>query len=781
MASRRTTRRTTNSLSPAPGEESCDSCPSISNNGKQTSRHSSNNDGDHRQSFDNKPSPSREPLSPGTESDDLLSEQFTRQVSLQQQEAQQDSSERPAPPPPVQEKTKYSQKDPKHCNEPILEPPSLVLTPLVAMPPPASRPPESHKRELPCTSGRGLVTVGEGDLMGGLDLDRMSSVNSVEMLTEGGARAGNTRERGEGEILSRPSAPCSKRSNGNDTPMGIRALKHEGGPGIVKGLVRPPDPALCCFGGAAFAPPPPPSHPVRGMSAAMAVRTLIIYPLACLEHETLNHQESKDRLLVLCGPQGVLRRPRFASLEWADGASVLPATTSDILRVHEYDYIRHLRAICQALPPVPHHSKPGYGEVGGATIEEGEGEEVASSLLASLPPEFQPEHSPTPPVDLVPAPPVPSSPAFPSSGASSPAEKDEDERETGGGGLAYNSSSSHRRANNATPSTCAPILKHHTSIRDFPAEKREVVGEEREKGEGSPEGGGDLGVDAGGHPSGRRLRRADRGGEAFEKKERAGTPSGHGGQETVSQFLDSDTRVCHDSFRVACVAAGAVIQAVDQVAAGRRRVFVATRPPGHHAGPRGAVPSHCFWKAPSMTSSGFCLLNNVAIGAAYARQAYGRAPHGPFARVAIVDFDIHHGNGTEDIVRALQPSRRLLPLPASWAPEHYQLFKPWLSEEEDAASVFFGSINLVDGPHFYPCSGREMDNDQAAPNIVNVELRPLRPPQAAPGTGKAKMLGPRKVKEYCQRASVEFREKVSSMLLPKLKAFAPDLLFISAG
>eukprot|EP00624_Nannochloropsis_granulata_P004372 evm.model.NODE_31844_length_35418_cov_26.680502.1 len=308
-----------------------------------------------------------------------------------------------------------------------------------------------------------------------------------------------------------------------------------------------------------------------------------------------------------------------------------------------------------------------------------------------------------------------------------------------------NSSNSSRRG--------APSVRHHTSIRDFPVDLLKALAEVREEEE-EEGGGGEGGARDGGHPSssqqqqehGQRQGPEDRSGEAFEKKERAGSlPQDEEGKGIVSQFLDSDTRVCRDSFHVACIAAGAVIQAVDQAAAGRKRTFVATRPPGHHAGPRGAVPSHCFWKSPSSCSSGFCLINNVAIGAAYARQTYGRPPSGPFARVAIIDFDIHHGNGTEACVRALKPSRLALPLPASWAPKTYELFKPWLSEAEDADNVFFGSINLVDGPHFYPCSGREAENDDIShPNIINVELTPVRLPTATAGSTKAKGLGPKK-------------------------------------
>jgi acetoin utilization deacetylase AcuC-like enzyme len=73
-------------------------------------------------------------------------------------------------------------------------------------------------------------------------------------------------------------------------------------------------------------------------------------------------------------------------------------------------------------------------------------------------------------------------------------------------------------------------------------------------------------------------------------------------------------------------------------------------------------------------------------------------------RVAIVDFDIHHGNGTEDIVRNLRPRRVALPLPASWAPQLETVYKPWLNER-DHENVFFGSVHLFDGDSFYPCSG----------------------------------------------------------------------------
>ena len=84
--------------------------------------------------------------------------------------------------------------------------------------------------------------------------------------------------------------------------------------------------------------------------------------------------------------------------------------------------------------------------------------------------------------------------------------------------------------------------------------------------------------------------------------------------------FDTDTKLSGASWTAAVDAAGAAILAVDRVVAGDcRAAFVATRPPGHHAGLRGAVPAHHFWRRPDMCSCGFCLVNNVAVAAAYAR------------------------------------------------------------------------------------------------------------------------------------------------------------------
>lgn len=165
--------------------------------------------------------------------------------------------------------------------------------------------------------------------------------------------------------------------------------------------------------------------------------------------------------------------------------------------------------------------------------------------------------------------------------------------------------------------------------------------------------------------------------------------------------IDADTTMSPGSLEAALRAAGAVRAAVDAVVAGpSRRAFCAVRPPGHHA--THDVPM------------GFCLFNNVAVGALHAIAAHG------IARVAIVDFDVHHGNGTQDIFwrddRVLYESTHQFPL--------------------------------------YPGTGRP--DERGAGNIVNAVL--------PPGAGSA-----------------AFRAACESTILPALDAFAPELLIVSAG
>ena len=164
-------------------------------------------------------------------------------------------------------------------------------------------------------------------------------------------------------------------------------------------------------------------------------------------------------------------------------------------------------------------------------------------------------------------------------------------------------------------------------------------------------------------------------------------------------FLDPDTAMCPDSLTAALHAAGAVVLATDLVMSGEcKTAFCAVRPPGHHAERNRAM--------------GFCLLNNVAVGAAHALAVHG------LERVAVIDFDVHHGNGTEEIFandpRVLMVSTFQHPL--------------------------------------YPYSGL----DPLGPNMVNIPL--------APGSG-----------------GEAFREAVREHWLPALDRHRPELLFISAG
>jgi len=163
--------------------------------------------------------------------------------------------------------------------------------------------------------------------------------------------------------------------------------------------------------------------------------------------------------------------------------------------------------------------------------------------------------------------------------------------------------------------------------------------------------------------------------------------------------LDPDTAMNPHTWRAALRSAGAGIMAVDLVIAGEvQNAFCAIRPPGHHAEREHAM--------------GFCFFNNIAVAAAHALKAHG------LARVAIVDFDVHHGNGTEDC----------------------------FAHNEQVLMV-----GLFQHP-FYPYSGI----DHPAPNMLNVPL---------PGGTD----------------SEAFRQTVSELWLPRLRQFKPEMILISAG
>jgi acetoin utilization deacetylase AcuC-like enzyme len=165
--------------------------------------------------------------------------------------------------------------------------------------------------------------------------------------------------------------------------------------------------------------------------------------------------------------------------------------------------------------------------------------------------------------------------------------------------------------------------------------------------------------------------------------------------------LDSDTTVSPGSFEAAMRASGAACQAVDEVMQGLvDNAFSAHRPPGHHA--------------ETMTAMGFCLFNHAAVAARHARAAHGAE------RVAIMDFDVHHGNGTQDIF---------------WSDP----------------SVFYASTHQMP---LYPGTGAP--NETGAGNICNAPL-------------------------FAGADGVAFREAFEGKILPGLMNFRPDLLIISAG
>ena len=165
--------------------------------------------------------------------------------------------------------------------------------------------------------------------------------------------------------------------------------------------------------------------------------------------------------------------------------------------------------------------------------------------------------------------------------------------------------------------------------------------------------------------------------------------------------LDGDTAISPGSGEAALRAAGAVCAAVDAVMAGEAgNAFCAVRPPGHHAEPA--------------TPMGFCLFNNVAVGAEQARAVHG------LKRVAVMDFDVHHGNGTQAMF-------------------------------ETDPDLFYASTHQSP---LYPGTGQA--HERGVGNIVNAPLPPMA-------------------------GSAEFRAAMSRIVLPALADFGPDFLIISAG
>ena len=263
--------------------------------------------------------------------------------------------------------------------------------------------------------------------------------------------------------------------------------------------------------------------------------------------------------------------------------------------------------------------------------------------------------------------------------------------------------------------------------------------------------------------------------------------------------LDPDTAVSRWSFEAAMRAAGSICEAVDKVVAGEvRNAFCAVRPPGHHAGPRGIVKCA---NDPEGGSHGFCLLNNVAIGAAYARSMYRNEG---IHKVAIVDFDVHHGNGTEEIIRQLVPNteKSVFKTPFAMGELSTSTYRPWL-DETDIQNVFFASTHgygnrgFEQPGWFYPASGRTHTSDALAhpamvenPGVADFLLSQTWARMGDDAkTNSCKIIdvgldlpendSDQQARNMRQR--LELRDAYRKKIFPHLREFDPDLIFISAG
>lgn len=168
-------------------------------------------------------------------------------------------------------------------------------------------------------------------------------------------------------------------------------------------------------------------------------------------------------------------------------------------------------------------------------------------------------------------------------------------------------------------------------------------------------------------------------------------------EANIKEGEHSDTSFSAGSLKAARRAAGAVQHAVDRVLVGRNRnAFCVVRPPGHHAGVNGLLAGG--------ESCGFCIFNSVAAGAMHALSDDNHRPR--CERVAIVDIDAHHGNGTEEIIKKCHDPGRLF------------FFSVHIFDHDKKK----GAITSAPAYKFYPGTG---DEDDVANNIINVPIAPM--------------------------------------------------------
>ena len=224
------------------------------------------------------------------------------------------------------------------------------------------------------------------------------------------------------------------------------------------------------------------------------------------------------------------------------------------------------------------------------------------------------------------------------------------------------------------------------------------------------------------------------------------------------QKIDCDTYINEYSYENIFNTTGCVFDAIDYVMDNSiQNAFVLIRPPGHHAGFYGPVEN------PVVTSAGFCIVNNVAIGAAYLKNTYREK----IKKIAIVDFDVHHGNGTEEIIQMLNYKK----FSKSFQFEKNGFFTVedikqinWL-DFDDAKNILFISTHIYDKANekkFYPYSGgTETNTEKKSPlypgGILNIPFG------------------------FKNNLPYEYRNVFRSKVIPRLCKFKPDFIFISAG
>ena len=228
--------------------------------------------------------------------------------------------------------------------------------------------------------------------------------------------------------------------------------------------------------------------------------------------------------------------------------------------------------------------------------------------------------------------------------------------------------------------------------------------------------------------------------------------------------LDIDTYVNEYSFENIFNTSGCVLDAIDYIFNDKiKNALVLIRPPGHNAGYFGPVENG------NIISTGFCLVNNIAIGAAYAKYKY----RNEINKIAIFDFDLHHGNGTEEIVQMLNSKifekkfcyDKLCELKT-------RNFKQinWV-DFDDAKNVLYISTHIYEKENekennFYPFSGGvESNTDKKSPiypgGIYNIPL-----------------IITKDKKNFTRE---EYRNIIKTKVIPRLYEFKPDLIFLSAG